>query len=77
MGSPFTGSRSDKSQSEATYTSLEGLRQPGVNRTGLDQNVPGSNQVAIVSDTTLRAGAGPDLEALLPGVEPTYRAQLG
>jgi hypothetical protein len=65
VGSAFTGSRWDKSGSDAASTSVLGLRQPGGDHATLNQNVPGSIHIAIVRDTTLQAGPGPNLKGLL------------
>jgi hypothetical protein len=65
VGSRFTGSRWDKSGSDAASASVLGLRQPGGDHATFNQNVPGSIHIAIVRDTTLGAGPGPDVEGFL------------
>src|SRR5664280_336300 len=75
VGSAFTGSRWDKSASDAASTSVEGLRQPGGDHATFNQDVPGGVQVPIVGHATLGAGPGPDRQGLLPWVDPTRRAE--
>ena len=60
-----TGSRWDKSASDAASTSVEGLRQPGRNLTTFNQDVPGRVHIGIMGGPTLRAGPGPDRQGLL------------
>src|ERR1035437_5649513 len=74
-GSGFTGSRWDKSASDAACTSVSGLRQPGGDLSTFNQDVPGRVDVAIMGGPTLRAGPRPDLQGLAPGAEPARRAQ--
>ncbi len=56
---------------------MQGLRQRGGYHTTFSQNVPGSKQIAIIGESTLRAGPVPDIQVLLAEVEPhTQRSRL-
>jgi hypothetical protein len=50
VGSAFTGSRWDKSASDAASKSVEGLRQPGGDQATLNQDVPGGIQAKVDPD---------------------------